>query len=199
MAESTTGHHAGPARHPRHHLPDTLHPTGPIPFLHPTKRYHPVLDTLKQPRLATRAHELPLPHPFIPTGHRPGVPTPPLHDQIYHVWKSRDNRKGRHRHVITGPGAKEYDTGRKSKVRKTAVGVSRMFTRFPVWDISYLVAVSFTIGKLPAPFVVPLNYLFATFFSAHPLFLPPFSNTAKVLNPTPLVPKHQSNPPPFKS
>jgi hypothetical protein len=127
------------------------------------------------------------------------VPTPPLHDQIYHVWKSRDNRKGRHRHVITGPGAKEYDTGRKSKVRKTAVGVSRMFTRFPVWDISYLVAVSFTIGKLPAPFVVPLNYLFATFFSAHPLFLPPFSNTAKVLNPTPLVPKHQSNPPPFKS
>lgn len=147
MPESSTGARPARARHPRHLLPDTIHPSGAIPILHPTKRYHLVTDILKQPRLA--AHELAPPSPFVPTllHHRGAVV--PLHDEIYHVWRSRDNRKGRHRQVITGPGAKEYDTGRKSRVKKTAVGVSRLATRFPVWDISYLVAVSFVIGWCP--------------------------------------------------
>ncbi|KAK3900979.1 hypothetical protein C8A05DRAFT_45288 [Staphylotrichum tortipilum] len=150
MAESSTGSRAGPARRPHHPLPDTIHAAGAIPFLHPTKRYHPVKDTLKQLHPITKP-----PSPLPSTAaHQPKTATVALKEtrlrgnEIYHIWRSRDNRKGRHRQVITGLGAKEYDTGRKSKLGKTAVGWSRLITRFPVGDVSYLVAVSFVIGSI---------------------------------------------------
>ena len=97
-------------------------PRGPVPFLNPTRAHFPI-------------------HPRRP------VPEPPK--PIYHVWRSRDNRKGRHAAVI----GKEHVEDERIHVpratntwRETARGLQRMVVRYPVWDISYDVAISFTLG-----------------------------------------------------
>ncbi|KAK4104266.1 hypothetical protein N658DRAFT_493769 [Parathielavia hyrcaniae] len=100
--------------------------------------------------------------------------------QVYHVWKSRDNRKGRHRAVImtpTRPSSHASGTARGEQgdeddhlgghgasgrggdegdqhilyprqVKKTLLGLAKLVTRFPVWDVSYLVAVAFVLGSV---------------------------------------------------
>lgn len=104
------------------------HPTGPVSILNPTSKHF-----LLRPRTAG--------------------PAPPFLGPIYHVWRSRDNRKGRHaavaprRHVderVCLPRASDT-------LIETAKGVQRMAMRFPVWDISYDVAIVFTIGMTAKP------------------------------------------------
>ncbi|KAJ5514922.1 hypothetical protein N7463_004474 [Penicillium fimorum] len=103
--------------------------TGPIPFLNPTA-----------------AHYEPIQHPEET---RP----PP---QIERLWRSRDNRKGRHA-IRVDTEVQPHETGVKvppltrsfSTVAKILL---RMVTYFPYWDVSYLVAMSFTIGS--AVFIV---------------------------------------------
>lgn len=99
-------------------------PRGPVPFLNPTRAHFPL--HLRWPRL---------------------VPRPP--SPIYHAWRSRDNRKGRHAAVV----AREHVEGGRVDVpsptdtwREFARGLWRMTVRYPVWDISYDVAISFTLG-----------------------------------------------------
>lgn len=112
---------------------EAIHSSGPLNFLHPTTRYHPATVTPREQQ--QQQHE---PKTFTEKKHT---------SQVYHVWRSRDNRKGRHRAVITGQGPKPRDaTDGKSRLRKTALGLARLVTRFPVWDVSYLVAVAFVLG-----------------------------------------------------
>lgn len=65
------------------------------------------------------------------------------------LWRSRDNRKGRHPLVVKKDVAENAITPRRtsqpSKVFKTIV---KMFTYYPVWDISWLVAYIFTWGSI---------------------------------------------------
>ena len=139
---------------------EAIHSSGPLGFLHPTARYHPLSATSKRPQEQpppTSDLDQP-PEPRLPNqSHTVTTPAQPTttedgssggQEQIYHLWRSRDNRKGRHRALVTGQGAKGQD-GNKRKtqlVKKTGYGLTRLVTRFPVWDISYLVAVAFVLG-----------------------------------------------------
>lgn len=97
-------------------------PRGPVPFLNPTTAHFPL--RLRRPA---------------------AQPSSPL----YHVWRSRDNRKGRHAAAI----GKDHIEDERVHVPRTtnmwreiARGLQRMVVRYPVWDISYDVAISFTLG-----------------------------------------------------
>jgi len=62
-------------------------------------------------------------------------------------WRSRDNRKGRHALLIDRKeqkGGADYTATLRAVLR----GLRRMATECPYWDVSYLVAVSFTVGCL---------------------------------------------------
>lgn len=130
---------------------------------------------------------------------------------VYPVWRSRDNRKGRHAIVIPKtPGVKEKgahkkkkqgkDEGGKKEEKEKVVsnekegiivppatntlsevwkGIVKMFVRWPVWDISFDVAVVFTIGKSLSFFSSLPSSLFSLlplhFFFLSPPFTPPFT------------------------
>ena len=92
-----------------------------------------------------------------------------LHN-ISFLWRSRDNRKGRHALVVyddTSTGIQSDTTTVPAKTQ-TMYAVSsvlkKMFTTFPYWDISYLVGLVFTIGST----VWILNAFFVWLPSAAP-------------------------------
>jgi hypothetical protein len=65
------------------------------------------------------------------------------------LYRSRDARKGRHALLL--PPSRDIFFSLPvptNSIRSTLHGISLMFTRFPIWDISYLVAIFFTIGSL---------------------------------------------------
>lgn len=118
-------------------------PRGPLPFLNPTRSYYPLVSRL------------------------PGIPRVP----IYHAWRSRDNRKGRHAAVLGAEHLADERVGLPARTdtwRETARGLWKMVVRYPVWDISYDVAVSFTIGM--ESFV--LSFLFSCSSASSSAFFP---------------------------
>lgn len=131
-------------------LSNPVHILAPLSFLNPTTRYHPITPSRSipedkgesgpdQPQDTTQQH--PSPHP-------------PQDHGIYHIWRSRDNRKGRHAALVPRPtpGADEKAAASvpraTNSVAETLKGLVKMVTRYPVWDVSYDVAVVFTLGKL---------------------------------------------------
>ena len=109
-------------------------PRGPVSFLNPTRAHFPL--RLRRPTPALR--------PLGP---------------IYHVWRSRDNRKGRHAAVVSKKQAEDerVEVPRATDTsREVARGVWRMAVRYPVWDISYDVAVIFTLGMRAGVPLTPL-------------------------------------------
>ncbi|KAB5515664.1 hypothetical protein GE09DRAFT_576972 [Coniochaeta sp. 2T2.1] len=70
---------------------------------------------------------------------------------VYRKWRSRDNRKGRHAISVTpetDQNAKFLTPPSTSTLKETLSGIWRMFSTFPYWDVSYLVAVIFTLGSV---------------------------------------------------
>jgi hypothetical protein len=67
------------------------------------------------------------------------------------LWRSRHNRKGRHTMAIAKPQPGEDDRfivpAPTTEARQIAKGILRMFTVFPYWDISWWIAVIFTLGS----------------------------------------------------
>ena len=61
-------------------------------------------------------------------------------------WRSRDNRKGRHTLVIPADGIGQHLPAPTASSRAVVRGIGRMFTSFPWWDVSFLVAFFFSIG-----------------------------------------------------
>ncbi|CAI7622671.1 unnamed protein product [Penicillium crustosum] len=108
---------------------DETHVTGAVPFLNPTlARYEP-------------------------TQHPEDSRAPP---QVERLWRSRDNRKGRHA-IRIDTKALPHETGLiVPPVTQSIPAVAKIFLRMvtyvPYWDVSYLVAMSFTIGS--AVFIV---------------------------------------------
>lgn len=105
----------------------------PLPFLNPTRRHIPLpVADVKQTQ--TSATPAPLPAP-----------------EAYHVWRSRDNRKGRHAIAVPQKYAGGLKDGKVPRATNTLVeslkGVGKMFVLYPVWDVSYDVAILFTVGK----------------------------------------------------
>ncbi|KAG5296836.1 integral membrane protein [Histoplasma ohiense] len=71
---------------------------------------------------------------------------------ISYEWRSRDNRKGRHSLIVerpTEPGKRVHIVSKwVNSFRATLGGIKRMVVQYPYWDISYLTAISFTIGSI---------------------------------------------------
>jgi hypothetical protein len=64
-------------------------------------------------------------------------------------WTSRDNRKGRHAIIVPSVTDLNRATPRPtSSPQSVAHNIWRMFTYYPVWDISFDVAFVFTIGSV---------------------------------------------------
>ncbi|KAG8158477.1 hypothetical protein KVR01_011599 [Diaporthe batatas] len=133
MTDRTTTHFRG-----RHYAAE--HITGPLPFLNPTTRVFPLHKP--QPPSADgggggngdeeEAKPKELPSTFGSSSSS---------SSMYHVWRSRDNRKGRHR-LILSP-----QEPTKEPPPTLRGGIARMLLRFPIWDISYDVAALFTLGS----------------------------------------------------
>lgn len=125
----------------RHYAAD--HITGPAPFLNPTAR---LLPLHKAPTATGGAEDgqAGKPHEKPPAAAPSG---------IYHIWRSRDNRKGRHALALTPSGRASAAVSGGRPLRTTTTlgatlaGISRMLLRFPVWDVSYDVAAIFTLGS----------------------------------------------------
>ncbi|RAK71913.1 uncharacterized protein BO72DRAFT_342785, partial [Aspergillus fijiensis CBS 313.89] len=98
----------------------------------------------------------------------------PTHPQIYRLWRSRDTRKGRHALRIstttttsstpTSPPPQAHDSAPPkhhhvpvpvittpqpptTHPRIILATLKSMLTTFPYWDLSYLIAVTFTLGS----------------------------------------------------
>jgi len=131
--------------HTHRHLRDLFHQTslvtGPFSFLNPTRVHfhHPKNDDHEQ-----------------------------LAQDVVFQWRSRDNRKGRHALAVKPAASSDtaYFVAPESTYSFHAVmkGIARMFTQYPFYDVSWLVAVIFTLGSV----VWCIN----GFFSFLPLILP---------------------------
>lgn len=98
------------------------------------------------------------------------------HHISYH-WTSRNNRKGRHA-LILSPSADVASSiatpPRTTAPRQILKGIWRMCTVFPVYDISYLVAVIFTFGSV--------LWVINAFFVFLPLLQPSSTFTNEILD-----------------
>ncbi|KAJ5770942.1 uncharacterized protein N7511_002993 [Penicillium nucicola] len=108
------------------------HVSGPVHFLNPTWAHYTVT---RQPQTKAPA---------------PGEAQP--HPPIEHLWRSRDNRKGRHA-LRVDTKAIPQETGYTAppvthSTSAISKGILRMLTSVPYWDVSYLVAITFTIGSM---------------------------------------------------
>lgn len=73
-------------------------------------------------------------------------------DVLAFLWRSRDNRKGRHALLLRrGKDGQKQPQGTLEPTNSwpaTLRGIVRLFTRFPYWDISWCVAIVYTVGSL---------------------------------------------------
>ncbi|KAI8629728.1 hypothetical protein F5Y19DRAFT_431648 [Xylariaceae sp. FL1651] len=126
------------------------HHAGPVAFLNPTSRY--IQASSSGPPATTDAkpaggggndnEDYPGENTAAVAAADPGV---------YHLWRSRDNRKGRHAVVISPQSAAKQGVshpGATNTVRESLRGIWKMLVRYPVWDVSYDVAVLFTLGSM---------------------------------------------------
>lgn len=123
---------------------NALHSSAPFPFLNPTTRYQPI--TLKS--------AVPQPEEEQAQNEEPSAATAAnlqTAKDVYHVWRSRDNRKGRHAAVVVKGGGGEGEgiltPSATNTLAETWKGVVKMVVRWPVWDVSFDVAVVFTFGE----------------------------------------------------
>jgi hypothetical protein len=122
----------------------TEHVSGPISFLNPTTAHFHPTDALVTKRGPAEDQE---------QEKEPRSPGKALEEipHIHRLWRSRDNRKGRHALQVhlRSPGPQgEALPRRTSTLSATWKGILRMFTHFPYWDVSYLVATVFTFGSM---------------------------------------------------
>lgn len=118
------------------------HITGPFYFLNPTRA------TFKhfahsQKSLKNVDHS--------PEEQFPGREDKQLASNIDFLWRSRDNRKGRHT-LVVNPASEFYAPllapRSTSTVTEVGRGILRMTKQYPYWDVSWLVATMFTLGSL---------------------------------------------------
>ncbi|KAJ5894381.1 hypothetical protein N7495_006072 [Penicillium taxi] len=106
------------------------HVSGALPFLNPTvARYRPAKAKTETEKETQPDHQRPT--------------------KIEHVWRSRDNRKGRHVLRVDYDHPQTKNTPPLTSTYKAVTNsILRMATYCPYWDVSYLVATIFTIGSV---------------------------------------------------
>ena len=127
------------------------HTSGPFSFLNPTRAYYRHNALSDQSSTSSNDGST---GPNDPTLNEkedePNKNEQPTSD-VEFKWRSRDNRKGRHALVVqpsSEQSARYLTPMFSSTLRETARGVRRMLTRCPYWDVSYLVAIVFTLGSV---------------------------------------------------
>jgi len=120
--------------------------------------FQPDREPLHHPNLQLRQSHISGPFSFLNPTSAGYVPTPQHPDQarptaqpkhIEHLWRSRDNRKGRHALKVDYRVPHSGPTPRPTSEFKAAIrGILRMVTCVPYWDVSYLVAIMFTLGSM---------------------------------------------------
>ncbi|KAL7914981.1 hypothetical protein GGI35DRAFT_435730 [Trichoderma velutinum] len=130
------------------------HAEGPFGFLNPTRAHFdhsalaskPASDEIATPHEsgedAETRHE--------PTKHAADSNVPAKN--VRFLWRSRDNRKGRHpllvQKPLPGEEAPFMTPRRTSHPREILKTIIKTFTYYPIWDISWLVAFIFTWGSM---------------------------------------------------
>lgn len=122
--------------------------SGPLSFLNPTRAHYRDLSLQKRQSNSTSVD-----HGATADPEKAAAPNK---DEEYassyeFKWRSRDNRKGRHELVVRPSDAAHAGLiapESTSTLRAIGQGFGRMFTQYPYWDISYLVAMIFTIGSV---------------------------------------------------
>ncbi|OAA55409.1 integral membrane protein [Cordyceps fumosorosea ARSEF 2679] len=61
-------------------------------------------------------------------------------------WNAREFRKGRHIFVLPRAAPLAHRLRNTSKLKRVLLGIWRMVTVFPYWDVSWLIGVCFTVG-----------------------------------------------------
>ena len=125
--------------------------TGPFSFLNPTRaafRHDPAeqktLSTANEPQKGADGNHT----SEEKAGKRDDEQ---LASNIEFKWRSRDNRKGRHTLVVdpsVDPSAPYLVPKQTSAAREVARNIVRMGTYIPYWDVSYVVAIIFTLGSV---------------------------------------------------
>ena len=130
------------------------HAEGPFTFLNPTRAHfeHSALSPKRETDdLATSQDSVDDEAAKHGTPNDLGEANTPAKD-VRFLWRSRDNRKGRHPLLVQRPGPGEeahYLTARTtSHPREVLKVIIKTFTYFPIWDISWLVAFIFTWGSV---------------------------------------------------
>ncbi|CAN8106486.1 unnamed protein product [Discula destructiva] len=145
MTDHSTDHWHG-----RHY--DADHIKGPVSFLNPTTRVLPVLHQAKHPGGTgeTQQQTLPGNSPDPRTTGREGDTQAHTNNatSAYTVWRSRDNRKGRHALHLTPSSAPAAAVKPTTTASALWSGIARMLLRYPIYDISYDVATIFTLGSV---------------------------------------------------
>lgn len=115
---------------------------GPFSFLNPTQAHYRHVGTAKQKSSESGDADQASP---------PGSSDEQPASKVEYKWTSRNNRKGRHALAVTPAtvGSASYETPLPStNIRIIARNIGRMFSYYPVWDVSYLVATIFTLGSV---------------------------------------------------
>ena len=139
--------------------------TGPFSFLNPTRA------TFKHPSFNDQGF-----HDHDGTRNSPEWKDEQLASDIEFKWRSRDNRKGRHTLVVdpsSDPSVPFLAPKSTSGLREVGKGILRMTMQYPYWDVSWLVATTFTLGSVV--------WVINAFFAYLPLAQPSTSFTDEVL------------------
>ncbi|EFX04365.1 integral membrane protein [Grosmannia clavigera kw1407] len=144
--------------------------SGPVRFMNPTTRYVAVPKVHAGSVAAGRSGKRGKKTAELPQCTSTATPaSPKVRHQVYHIWRSRDNRKGRHAVVVSrafylhslrqrihdleheekrAAAARHAAALRAtSSLRETLRGIGKMAVRWPVWDISFDIALFFTLGS----------------------------------------------------
>jgi hypothetical protein len=132
-----------------------LHPVrsrtrGPIAFLNPTvfRLEHQRYDAGRKEQGEGPQGDL---DPASEDAHGPAAQPPPASRGVEFRWTSRNNRKGRHQLDVYAPKAVsegQHLLEDTAALRPVLRGILAMVTRYPFWDISWLVAYIFTWGSI---------------------------------------------------
>ncbi|OCK86222.1 hypothetical protein K432DRAFT_431075 [Lepidopterella palustris CBS 459.81] len=145
---------------------DSTRINGLFSFLNPTNAYfNPTSDLEKHAEAPSETSSeegaQSTAHKLEPKDEQPA-------SSISYKWTSRNNRKGRHALAVNmAPllGQTRYLVPPSTaSLRAIAHGIVRMFTYFPVWDVSYDVATIFTLGSV----VWVINAFFVFYPLLHP-------------------------------
>jgi len=149
MAELKRNQRFSPLREPlrewaslRRHVSKT---TGPFSFLNPTRAHYRHVYTDEETGQGSNGDI---------DDSSDGNMLPPQHaaDKVEYVWTSRNNRKGRHMLEVTlarDPATAKYLVPDATNTPKAILqNIGRMLTKYPIWDVSWLVAYIFTWGSI---------------------------------------------------